>query len=138
MNTNFKTRSFKYIFWIMILLLVVDSLDTIYRFVIIGYLGEGTTFPGVDNIIKPTTADLIIFTIIQIGIIYGIYLLYNLKRVGGYWFIVSQIMFLIYASILGPIAEIGISNILMPIILFFILYIILTIFIPWFYSDKFE
>ena len=138
MNDSFKSKSFKFIFWIMIIILVGDTIDTIFRFILIGYLGDGTTFPGVNSVIKPSTTDLIVFLIIQIGIIYGIYLLYNLKRVGGYWFIVSQILFLIYASILGPIAEIGISNILMPIILFFILYIILTIFIPWFYSDKFE
>ena len=100
----------------MIIILVGDTIDTIYRFILIGYLGDGTTFPGVNSVIKPSTTDLIVFLIIQIGIIYGIYLLYNLKRVGGYWFIVSQILFLIYASILGPIAEIGISNILMPII----------------------
>tara|TARA_Y100000590_G_scaffold301931_1_gene340353 strand:+ start:1304 stop:1699 length:396 start_codon:yes stop_codon:yes gene_type:complete len=129
---------FKIIYWITLILLSADTIDTIYRFVIIGYLGEGTTFPGVENIIKPTTADLIIFAIIQIGIIYGIYLLYNLKKVGGYLFLSSNIVFLIYASIFGPIAEIGISNIIIPIILFFCLYIILTIGIPWYYSDKFK
>ena len=129
---------FKIIYWITLILLSADTIDTIYRFVIIGYLGEGTTFPGVENIIKPTTADLIIFAIIQIGIIYGIYLLYNLKKAGGYLFLSSNIVFLIYASIFGPIAEIGISNIIIPIILFFCLYIILTIGIPWYYSDKFK
>jgi len=50
----------------------------------------------------------------------------------------SNIVFLVYASIFGPIAEIGIFNIILPIILFFCLYIVLTILIPWFYSDKFE
>ena len=129
---------FKIIYWITLILLSADTIDTIYRFVIIGYLGEGTTFPGVENIIKPTTADLIIFAIIQIGIIYGIYLLYNLKKAGGYLFLSSNIIFLIYASIFGPIAEIGISNIIIPIILFFCLYIILAIGIPWYYSDKFK
>ena len=129
---------FKIIYWIMLILLSADTIDTIYRFFIIGYLGEGTTFPGVDNIIKPKTADLIIFAIIQIGIIYGIYLLYNLKKAGGYLFLSSNIIFLIYASIFGPIAEIGISNIIIPIILFFCLYIILAIGIPWYYSDKFK
>ena len=138
MNTNFKTRSFKYLFWIMILLLVVDSLDTIYRFVIIGFLGKGTTFPGVDSAIKPDTIDLIIFLIVQIGIFYGIYLLYNLQKIGGYWFLFSNLTFLIYTSIFGPIAEIGISNIFIPIILYFCLYIILSICIPWFYKDKFD
>ena len=138
MNTDIKTRSFKFVFWIMLILLSGDTIDTIYRFIIIGYLGEGTTFPGVDLIIKPNTIDLIIFLIFQIGIFYGIYLLYQLKKIGGYFFLGSNFIFLIYASILGPIAEIGIQNILVPIILYFCLYIILSICIPWFYSDKFN
>jgi len=138
MNTDIKTRSFKFVFWIMLILLSGDTIDTIYRFIIIGYLGEGTTFPGVDSIIKPNVIDLIIFLIVQIGIFYGIYLLYQLKKIGGYFFLGSNFIFLIYASILGPIAEIGIQNILVPIILYFCLYIILSICIPWFYSDKFN
>ena len=94
--------------------------------------------PGVDSFIKPTTIDLIVFIIFEIGIIYGIFLLYKLKKLGGYWFLGSNVLFTIYASIFGPIAEIGIYNILLPIVLFFCLYIFLTILIPWFYSDKFE
>ena len=138
MDTSIKTRSFKFVYWIMLILLAGDTIDTIYRFIVIGYLGEGASFPGFDVAIHPTTIDLIIFIIIQIGIIYGIYLLYNLKKVGGYWFLGSNILFLIYASFFGPIAEIGISNILMPIILFFCIYIVLAICIPWFYSEKFN
>jgi len=122
----------------MLILLIGDTLDTIYRFVFIGYLGQGTTFPGVDSVIKPNTIDLIIFIICQIVIIYGLYLLYNLKRAGGYCFLISNFVFLIYASILGPIAQIGISNIIFPIILYFCLYVVLSICIPWFYSDKFN
>ena len=138
MDRSFKSRSFKFVYWIMLISLGADTLDTIYRFVMIGYLGEGTTFPGVNEVIKPDTFDLIVFIIVQLGIIYGIYLLYKLKKLGGYWFLGSNIVFLVYASIFGPIAEIGIFNIILPIILFFCLYIVLTILIPWFYSDKFE
>ena len=47
----------------------------------IGYLGEGTTFPGVNEVIKPDTFDLIVFIIVQLGIIYGIFLLYKLKKI---------------------------------------------------------
>jgi len=133
-----KDRLFKIIYWIMIILLTGDTIDTLYRFILIGYLGEGTNFPGVDYVIKPNTIDLIIFLIVQIGVIYGIYLLYNLKKIGGYWFIGSNLIYLIYASILGPIAQIGISNILIPIVLFFFLYLALAIVIPFIYSDKFE
>ena len=138
MDRSFKSRSFKFVYWIMLIALGADTLDTIYRFVMIGYLGEGTTFPGVNEVIKPDTFDLIVFIIVQLGIIYGIYLLYKLKKLGGYWFLGSNIVFLVYASIFGPIAEIGIFNIILPILLFFCLYIVLTILIPWFYSDKFE
>ncbi len=138
MDRSFKSRSFKFVYWIMLIALGADTLDTIYRFVMIGYLGEGTTFPGVNEVIKPDTFDLIVFIIVQLGIIYGIYLLYKLKKLGGYCFLGSNIVFLVYASIFGPIAEIGIFNIILPIILFFCLYIVLTILIPWFYSDKFE
>ena len=135
---SLKLRLFKFIYWIMLILLAGDSIDTIYRFIFIGYLGEGTSFPGFDEVIKPNTIDLIIFLIVQIGIIYGIYLLYKLKKSGGYFFLGSNILFTIYASIFGPIAEIGFYNILLPILLFFCLYIFLTILIPWFYSDKFK
>ena len=135
---SLKLRLFKFIYWIMLILLAGDSIDTIYRFIFIGYLGEGTSFPGFDEVIKPNTIDLIIFLIVQIGIIYGIYLLYKLKKIGGYWFLGSNILFLLYASIFGPISVIGINNILLPIILYFCLYVVLAILIPWFYSEKFE
>ena len=138
MSVSFKENIFKLVYWVMIILLAGDTIDTIYRFVIIGYFGEGASFPGVDSFIKPTTIDLIIFIIFEIGIIYGIFLLYKLKKSGGYWFLSSNVLFTIYASIFGPIAKIGIYNILLPIVLFFCLYIFLTILIPWFYSDKFE
>ena len=135
---SLKLRLFKFIYLIMLILLAGDSIDTIYRFIFIGYLGEGTSFPGFDEVIKPNTIDLIMFLIVQIGIIYGIYLLYKLKKIGGYWFLGSNILFLLYASIFGPISVIGINNILLPIILYFCLYVVLAILIPWFYSEKFE
>jgi hypothetical protein len=101
-------------------------------------LGEGTTFPGSDVLIQPTTTDMVVFLIIIIGVIYGIYLLYNLKKAGGYWVVGSNIVFIIYASIFGPIAEVGFSSVLPIIALYFAIYIILALCVPWFYSDKFE
>lgn len=138
METSFKSRSFKFVYWIMLIFLVGDTLDTIYRSVVNGYLGEGTTFPGSDVLIQPTTTDMVVFLIIIIGVIYGIYLLYNLKKAGGYWVVGSNIVFIIYASIFGPIAEVGFSSVLPIIALYFAIYIILAICVPWFYSDKFE
>ena len=89
MDTNFKTRSFKFVYWIMLILLVGDTLDTIYR-TVSGYLGDGSSFPGIDFVFRPTTTDMIAFIIIQLGVIYGIYLLYKLKKAGGYWFLGSK------------------------------------------------
>ena len=138
MEQVFKTRSFKFVYWIMLIFLVGDTLDTIYRSVVNGYLGEGTTFPGSDVLIQPTTTDMVVFLIIIIGVIYGIYLLYNLKKAGGYWVVGSNIVFIIYASIFGPIAEVGFSSVLPIIALYFSIYIILAICVPWFYSEKFD
>ena len=138
METSFKTRSFKFVYWIMLIFLVGDTLDTIYRSVVKGYFGEGTTFPGSDVLIQPTTTDMIVFLIIIIGVIYGIYLLYNLKKVGGYWVVGSNIVFIIYASIFGPIAEVGFSTVFPIMALYFSVYVVLVICVPWYYSNKFE
>ena len=137
METSFKSRSFKFVYWIMLIFLVGDTLDTIYR-TVTGFFGEGTTFPGSDIVVQPTATDMVVFLIIMIGVIYGIYLLYNLKKAGGYWFLGSSFLFLIYAKIFGPIAEVSISIILPMLILYFGIYIVMVICIPWYYSDKFE
>ncbi len=136
MDISFKEKSFKFAYWLMLIFLVGDTIDTIYR-TVSGYLGEGSSIPGVDFLFKPTTIDMFVFVIAQIGVIYGIYLLYKLKKVGGYWFLGSNIFFLIYASLFGPIAEIGFSTILPMFIFYFGIYIILVIGIPNFYSNKF-
>ena len=138
MDTSFKSRSFKFVYWIMLIFLVGDTLDTIYSTVVEGYLGEGSAFPGSDVLFQANTTDIVVFLIILIGVIYGIYLLYNLKKVGGYWVVGSNILFVIYASIFGPIAEVGFSSVLPIIAIYFTIYIILTIGVPWYYSEKFE
>ena len=137
MITNFKERSFKFAYWLMLILLIGDTIDTIYR-TVSGYLGEGSSIPGVDFLFKPNNMDMLVFIIAQIGVIYGIYLLYKLQKVGGYWFLGSNILFLIYASLFGPIAEIGFTTILPMFILYFGIYVILVIVIPNFYSNKFD
>jgi len=137
MDTGFKSRSFKFAYWIMLIFIVGDTIDTFYR-TVSGYFGDGTSFPGVDLVIQFTTLDIIVFLILQCGAIYGIYLLYNLKKIGGYWFLVSNLIFLIYSKIIGPITDVSISIILPMLVLYFGIYIILVIGIPRFYSDKFE
>ncbi|MBG76988.1 MAG: hypothetical protein CMI98_03835 [Pelagibacteraceae bacterium] len=120
----------------MLIALVADSIDTFYR-TVSGFFGNGTTVPGFDLVFKPTTIDMIVFLILYLGIIYGIYLLYNLKKAGGYWFMISQILFLIYAIVWGPIGTV-LSEIYLLIIGYMAVYVILSIFIPWLYSEKFE
>ena len=137
METGFKARSFKFVYWIMLIFLAGDTIDTVYR-TVTGFLGEGTTFPGSDIVVNPTASDMVVFLIIMIGVIYGIYLLYNLKKIGGYWVVGSNIVFIIYASIFGPIAEVGFSTVLPIMALYFSIYVVLVIVVPWYYSDKFE
>ncbi len=137
MQTGFKARSFKFVYWIMLIFLAGDTIDTIYS-TVTGFLGEGTTFPGRDIVVNPTASDMVVFLIFMIGVIYGIYFLYNLKKVGGYWVVGSNIVFVIYASIFGPIAEVGFSTVLPIITLYFFIYVVLVIGVPWYYSDKFE
>ena len=134
---NFKEKSFKFSYLIMLIFLVGDAIDTIYRSVS-SYLGEGTSIPGADVVFKPTTTDMIFFVFFQFGVIYGIFLLYKLKKSGGYWFLGSNFLFLIYASLIGPIAQIGFSTILPMFLLYFGIYIILVLGIPIYYSNKFK
>ena len=135
---NTKERSFRFIYWLVLLLLVLDTLDTFYRFVFVGYLGKGSAFPGIDYLIKPNSLEMVVFLITQFFIVYGIFLLYNLKKIGGYWFLGSQLFYLTYSSFFGSIAKVGFLNIVLPVVVFFILYFVLTIIIPWFYSEKFN
>ena len=137
MEKSLKEKSFKIVYWIMLIFLIGDTIDTIYRSTN-GYLSGGSSFPGVDFVFNPSTTDMIFFFISQIGVIYGIFLLYKLKKSGGYWFLISNILFLIYASIVGPISEIDIITILPMIVLYFGIYIVLVICVPLYYSDKFE
>tara|TARA_B100001250_G_scaffold387830_1_gene385586 strand:+ start:288 stop:704 length:417 start_codon:yes stop_codon:yes gene_type:complete len=138
MEKNIKEKSFGFVYWIMLLLLVINTIDTFFRFFFVGYLGGGSTLLSVDSVVKPTSLDLVVFLLTQVCIVYGIYLLYNLKKMGGYLFLASQLFFLTYTSLFGPVAEIGLSSVLLPVIFFFCLYFILTIIVPWFYSEKFN
>lgn len=132
-----RSRSFNFVYLIMLLFLVGNTLDTACRFIGV-YLGVGPSFLGVDFVIQPTSIDLFFFVVAQLGVIYGICLLYKLKKVGGYWFLGSQIFFLLYTSFFGPVSKVGISTILLPLILFFCVYVVLVVCVPLYYSDKFK
>ena len=122
----------------MLVFLTGDTVDTVYRFVVIGYFGDGATFPGLDHTIKPDSVDLFVFLLVQVGIIKGIYLLYRLKRSGGYYFMISNIFFLVYGSLFGPLSEVGILNIFTPVFLYFFLYVFFALLVPFYYSENFN
>ena len=63
MSESLKSKSFKFVYWIMLIALVADSIDTFYR-TVSGFFGNGTTVPGFDLVFKPTTIDMIIFLIL--------------------------------------------------------------------------
>ena len=42
MDTGFKSRSFKFAYWIMLIFIVGDTIDTFYR-TVSGYFGDGTS-----------------------------------------------------------------------------------------------
>tara|TARA_B100000315_G_C14167690_1_gene403075 strand:- start:130 stop:351 length:222 start_codon:yes stop_codon:yes gene_type:complete len=69
-------------------------------------------------------------------IIYGIYLLYKLKKAGGYWIVGTSLLGESLFAI-GPFAS-HLSAVLPFITVYFTIMIIVVIGIPWFYSDKFE
>ena len=70
-------------------------------------------------------------------IIYGIYLLYKLKKAGGYWILGASLLGQIVWLTIGPFAG-HLSAVLPFITVYFTIMIIVVIGIPWFYSDKFE
>ena len=137
MSQNLSSRSFNFVYWVMLFFLIGDTLDTVYRF-LTGYFVGGSSFPGVNVVIQPTALDLIVFLLVQIFVLYGIYLLYKLRRVGGFWFMGAQLFFLIYTSFFGPISKIGLSTVLLPVTLFMCVYVVLVIFVPFYYSEKFK
>ena len=93
MESSFKLRSFSFVYWVMLIFLVGDTLDTAYRFIVIGYFGNGATFPGAGGSIKPDTIDLVVFLLTQVGIVGGVCLLYNMKRIGGVSFYNLKLLF---------------------------------------------
>ena len=80
METSFKSRAFPFVFWIMIIVLLLDTYDTFSREVI-GYF-KGSIPLGDENI-EPSTLGLFISVIQIILVLYGIYLLFKKKKVSN-------------------------------------------------------
>ena len=141
METSFKSRAFPFVFWIMIIVLLLDTYDTFSREVI-GYF-KGS-IPLGDTNIEPSTLGLFVSVIQIILVLYGIYLLFKKKKVGGYWvvgvnfvavFVTFVAFFLGFTA--GPPSE-YLSQLFLFTSIWFIVLCLVAIGIPRLYSDKFE
>ena len=141
METSFKSRAFPFVFWIMIIVLLWDTYDTFSREVI-GYF-KGS-IPLGDINIEPSTLGLFVSVIQIILVLYGIYLLFKKKKVGGYWvvgvnFVAVCVTFVAFflGFTEGPPSE-YLSQLFLFISIWFIVLCLVAIGIPRLYSDKFE
>ena len=141
METSFKSRAFPFVFWIMIIVLLLDTYDTFSREVI-GYF-KGS-IPLGDINIEPSTLGLFVSVIQIILVLYGIYLLFKKKKVGGYWVVgvnfvavvVTFVLFLLGLTA-GPPSE-YLSQLFLFISIWFIVLCLVAIGIPRLYSEKFD
>jgi len=141
MDTSFKERAFPFVFWIMIIVLLLDTYDTFSREVI-GYF-KGS-IPLGDINIEPDTFGLFVSVIQIILVLYGIYLLFKKKKVGGYWvvgvnFVAVGVTFVAFflGFTAGPPSE-YLSQLFLFISIWFIVLCLVAIGIPRFYSEKFD
>ncbi len=141
METSFKSRAFPFVFWIMIIALLVDTYDTFSREVI-GYF-KGS-IPLGDINIEPSTLGLFVSVIQIILVLYGIYLLFKKKKVGGYWvvgvnFVAVCVTFVAFflGFTAGPPSE-YLSQLFLFISIWFIVLCLVAIGIPRLYSEKFD
>jgi len=141
MDTSFKERAFPFVFWIMIIALLWDTYDTFSREVI-GYF-KGS-IPLGDINIEPDTFGLFVSVIQIILVLYGIYLLFKKKKVGGYWvvgvnFVAVCVTFVAFflGFTEGPPSE-YLSQLFLFISIWFIVLCLVAIGIPRLYSEKFD
>ena len=142
MEASFKSRAFPFIFWIMIIVLLVDTYDTFSREVI-GYFKGSIPLTGDINI-EPDTFGLFVSVIQIILVLYGIYLLFKKKKVGGYWvvgvnFVAVCVTFVAFflGFTAGPPSE-YLSQLFLFISIWFIVLCLVAIGIPRLYSEKFD
>ena len=141
MDTSFKSRAFPFVFWIMIIALLWDTYDTFSREVI-GYF-KGS-IPLGDINIEPDTFGLFVSVIQIILVLYGIYLLFKKKKVGGYWVVGANFVAVCVTFVAfflgfteGPPSE-YLPQLFLLIPIWFIVLCLVAIGIPKLYSEKFD
>ncbi len=125
----------------MIIALLWDTYDTFSREVI-GYF-KGS-IPLGDINIEPDTFGLFVSVIQIILVLYGIYLLFKKKKVGGYWvvgvnFVAVCVTFVAFflGFTAGPPVE-YVSQLLLLTSIWFVVLCLVAIGIPRLYSEKFD
>ena len=99
-----KERLFKPLHWIMLILISLDFIDTSYRITYGYFSGQGVQPPVGDFNVQLSTLDFIVSIVFQLAIAYTIYMLYSMKRSGGYYLVGLNILFVIYGFVIGPFA----------------------------------
>ena len=135
METSFKSRAFPFVFWIMIIALLADTFDTFNR-VIIGYFKGSISLTGSISI-EPSTLGFFLGVIQIILVLYGIYLLFKKKKVGGYWVAGVNFVAFFIAFTVGPLSG-YFSQMYLLIIIWYVILCLVAIGIPRFYSEKFD
>ena len=135
MDTSFKSRAFPFVFWIMIIALLADTFDTFNR-VIVGYFKGSMPLTGGISI-DPSTFGLILGVVQIILVLYGIYLLFKKKKVGGYWVAGVNFVAFFIGFTVGPLSG-YFSQIYLFISIWFIVLCLVAIGIPRLYSEKFD
>ena len=97
-----KERLFKPLHWIMLILISLDFIDTSYRITYGYFSGQGVQPPVGDFNVQVSTLDFIVGVVFQLAIAYTIYMLYSMKRSGGYYLVGLNILFVIYGFVIGP------------------------------------
>tara|TARA_B100001013_G_scaffold318180_1_gene226394 strand:- start:90 stop:449 length:360 start_codon:yes stop_codon:yes gene_type:complete len=119
----------------MIIALLADTYDTFNR-TILGYFKGSIPLTGSISI-EPSTFGLI-FSVIQIIVVlYGIYLLFKKKKVGGYWIVGANFLAFFLAFTIGPLSG-YFSQVYLFIFIWFAILCLVALGIPRFYSEKFD
>ena len=135
METSFKSRAFPFVFWIMIIALLIDTFDTFNR-TIIGYFKGSIPLSGSISV-EPSTFGLILSIIQIIVVLYGIYLLFKKKKVGGYWVVGVNFVAFFIGFTVGPLSG-YFSQVYLFIFIWYAILCLVAIGIPGLYSEKFD
>ncbi len=133
-----KERLFKPLHWIMLIIISLHFIDQTYRITYGYFSSQGVQPPVGDFNVQLSTLDFIVGIVFQLAIAYTIYMLYSMKRSGGYYLVGLNILLVIYGFVIGSFSTLPAGELLPLILSSMVFLIILVIGIPYLYSDKYE